>query len=113
MEENRKTANYHLISVLGGSCIKCKSTENLQLHHKIPLSKGGQDEVKNLEVLCTLCHNKAHNYVKKINKHKSIVLRFRLKPEYYFALIKKYPEFEINYSKAIREAIQDKYPINN
>ena len=113
MSDNRKSPNKHLISLLGNKCSACGSSKNLQVHHKIPLSKNGVDEVENLEVLCTLCHNKIHNYKKKTIDSPSVILRFRSKHDYYFALIKKYPEFEVNYSKAIRKAVKEKYPLDN
>lgn len=32
----------------------------LDVHHIIPLSRGGNDTVKNVKALCPNCHRKAH-----------------------------------------------------
>lgn len=36
------------------------NTPYLEVHHHIPLSKGGDDIVKNAFALCPNCHRKAH-----------------------------------------------------
>lgn len=36
------------------------STPFLEIHHKVPLSKGGEDTVENAVALCPNCHRKAH-----------------------------------------------------
>lgn len=37
-------------------CQKCKKETKLQIHHKIPVSKGGKSEKNNLIALCKKCH---------------------------------------------------------
>lgn len=37
-------------------CQKCKAEGRLQIHHKLPVSKGGKSERSNLIVLCRDCH---------------------------------------------------------
>ena len=49
-----------IIEERGGKCTKCSSTDDLSVHHVIPLSHGGTNEAKNLEVLCLNCHRKHH-----------------------------------------------------
>lgn len=39
---------------------ECKSSKQLEIHHKIPVSKGGSNEKSNLIVLCHKCHRKQH-----------------------------------------------------
>ena len=38
------------------SCVKCGATENLHIDHEIALSRGGSNDVDNLEVLCRDCN---------------------------------------------------------
>lgn len=42
-------------------CVKCGSDEELHIHHKIPLSEGGEDVLDNVETLCIDCHIDAHD----------------------------------------------------
>lgn len=41
-------------------CVKCGSDYRLQIHHIIPLSKGGSNRVSNLQFVCRSCHLKLH-----------------------------------------------------
>ena len=43
------------------SCVICGSTENLQKHHVLPLSRGGEDSFLNRVWICIDCHFKIHN----------------------------------------------------
>lgn len=43
----------------GNQCLRCGSTETLEIHHIIPHSHGGSDEIHNLASLCHDCHNDA------------------------------------------------------
>lgn len=40
----------------GRFCQKCKTTENLEIDHIIPVFQGGKNEDKNLRVLCQKCN---------------------------------------------------------
>ncbi len=44
----------------GHTCMKCRSTEDLQAHHINALVYGGEDELDNLITLCTECHAEWH-----------------------------------------------------
>ena len=41
-------------------CVNCGSTENVDMHHIVPLSQGGSNALGNLVYLCKACHIKAH-----------------------------------------------------
>lgn len=47
----------------GGRCVYCGSTENLQLDHIIPFSKGGATSVENLQLLCQKCNLEKSNKI--------------------------------------------------
>lgn len=46
-----------------GRCVYCGSTENLQLDHIIPFSKGGATSVENLQLLCQKCNLEKSNKI--------------------------------------------------
>ena len=39
----------------GAKCIKCGSQEDLEFDHIIPLSKGGANTARNIQLLCEAC----------------------------------------------------------
>lgn len=42
-------------------CVYCSSEDNLQIDHIIPITKGGGDEIENLQILCKTCNVKKSN----------------------------------------------------
>lgn len=55
-------------------CFEKLDSYNLQVHHIIPVSNGGDDELNNLVLLCCECHTDLHkqgweNSVKKLKKY--------------------------------------------
>src|SRR5262249_3586481 len=40
----------------GGRCRRCRRSINLEMDHIVPVSKGGQTEESNLQVLCRRCN---------------------------------------------------------
>lgn len=53
-------------------CMYCKSKDNLTYDHKIPLSKGGTSELKNIQVLCERC-----NKMKSSLSHAEVMRLFK------------------------------------
>lgn len=47
-------------------CAKCGSTHNLQMHHMIPVSCGGDNNAANLIILCENCHYEVTIYNRSI-----------------------------------------------
>jgi len=46
-----------------GKCAKCGSRENLEYDHIIPISKGGSNTVRNIELLCEKCNREKHDKI--------------------------------------------------
>ena len=42
----------------GGKCVKCGSNEKLEFDHMIPVSKGGANTYRNIQLLCEPCNRK-------------------------------------------------------
>ena len=40
----------------GGQCVRCGSNENLEYDHIVPVSKGGANTVRNIQLLCEPCN---------------------------------------------------------
>lgn len=46
-----------------GKCSKCESRDNLEYDHIIPVSKGGSNTARNIELLCQECNRKKSNNI--------------------------------------------------
>lgn len=47
----------------GGKCVKCGSQENLEFDHIIPLSKGGSNTERNVQILCQACNRRKADHI--------------------------------------------------
>ena len=45
----------------GGECARCGSRENLEFDHIVPISKGGSNTTRNIELLCEKCNRSKGN----------------------------------------------------
>lgn len=55
----------------GTECCNCKSEENIQYHHIVPLVAGGYDIISNIVPVCNNCHALIHS--RKKMAHSSLV----------------------------------------
>jgi len=46
-----------------GKCVRCGSRENLEFDHIIPVSKGGSNTARNIQLLCETCNRKKSNKI--------------------------------------------------
>jgi hypothetical protein len=46
----------YVMSRDGGKCVKCEAKTNLEYDHIIPISQGGSNTVKNIQILCAACN---------------------------------------------------------
>jgi len=60
----------------GFKCSVCGTSDNLQVHHVKPKSKGGTDKLSNLMTLCEMHHWKHHNKGLTLPKQKSGFYKF-------------------------------------
>lgn len=47
----------------GGKCARCGSRENLEYDHIVPVSKGGSNTARNIELLCQQCNRQKSNNI--------------------------------------------------
>ena len=47
----------------GGKCIECGNNENLEYDHIIPISKGGANTTRNIQLLCENCNRTKSNKI--------------------------------------------------
>ena len=57
------------------TCQDCGSTENLEVHHLLPISQGGKNTLNNLKTVCHDCHVKNYKDV-HYPKDKSKIIPF-------------------------------------
>ncbi len=68
-KKRRNAATYYANkNVVKKKCEHCGSTQNLQVHHILPVADGGTDDPENLRVLCETCHKETHKYGQPLNR---------------------------------------------
>lgn len=91
----------------GIACINCKSTENIEYHHVVPLEVGGTNRFTNIVPVCYTCHMKIHmsNFVAadRITKMAKASGRKRKCPENYEEVLHKYLYCQISKSECIEQ----------
>ncbi len=77
--KKRKTlANYKkilqdLLPKYNFKCVLCKATEKLTIDHIKPISKGGGDELENLQIMCKTCNSRKGNKYKNLKNVKKFI----------------------------------------
>ena len=60
----------------GDECSLCGATKNLEIHHIVPISKGGTNETENLAILCDKCNSKIRNRIVPIIENQFEITQF-------------------------------------
>ncbi len=62
-----ETLRKRIIELRGDKCVRCGYNKYpvLHIHHIIEKSKGGLDDINNLELICPTCHAEEH-YIRRI-----------------------------------------------
>lgn len=47
----------------GNRCVTCGSVEDLQIDHRIPLAKGGENSLDNLQAMCGTCNRRKRDHL--------------------------------------------------
>ncbi len=58
---DRRNIRPHIFERDGNRCVYCGATERLSIDHKVPLSKGGTSETRNLVTACHSCNSAKGN----------------------------------------------------
>lgn len=69
MNLERETLSEKDKNIIGRICCNCGETEDLEYHHIVPLSLGGNDILSNYCCLCYNCHSLLHFGEKKNISH--------------------------------------------
>lgn len=60
---SKKEIRNEVFSIHGKSCLCCGSSNNIHLDHIIPISKGGENSIENIQPLCRGCNISKHNKI--------------------------------------------------
>lgn len=59
-ERNNTLLRLHYFKVNPEECQMCHATDDVEIHHIIPLAEGGTNDFENLMALCHKCHRQVH-----------------------------------------------------
>ena len=59
----RKIVRDRILKKYKYKCVNCENTENLEVDHIIPLSRGGREDEDNMQILCRKCNRKKKNFI--------------------------------------------------
>lgn len=57
MRANRQVIKQQLIEKYGEQCFICGTSQPLELAHLTPMSRGGDDSIENMRLICPNCHH--------------------------------------------------------
>lgn len=63
----------------GAKCVYCSATQNIEIDHIIPVSKGGISEINNLQTLCRVCNRKKRTRIANADKSVASATQINLK----------------------------------
>lgn len=77
-------ARREVLSRDGHRCVNCGSTEDLEVHHIVPISKSGTNEISNLVTVCSDCHYHIHGKTptRKTEPQEAFKRKVRWTPSY-------------------------------
>lgn len=89
----------HLRDKLGVSCMYCGTTKDVEYHHIVPISQGGDNRIQNIVPLCRVCHAKAHK--KRQQNYEYTLGRKRIPlPDNWETIVRLYASGEITHAQA-------------
>ena len=85
-----------------GFCVNCMSTENLEIHHIVPLANGGNHIPWNTVTLCRSCHMKAHSRLQRVEDAGHGGRKPAVKPENADKILWDYTHGSIGYKDTLK-----------
>ena len=68
-ESNNPQFRKEILDAHGNACANCGKTNDIELHHIVPLSVGGTNAISNVIPLCRECHRSIHFHKKSWEQH--------------------------------------------